>query len=386
MSATAPDQASILIVDDSPVELNVLSGALNDAYRVRVATTGAKALALATQAPCPDVILLDLWMDDMNGFQICEQLKSNPETRGAVIIFVSAQDTNEDKLKGYALGANDFLVKPVDPDILRKKVELAVQGRRAAAELLAEKQSATQTAMIAMSSAGDLHIVLDFMRQSFALMHHEAVARLLVDAVSQYSLESTLQVRATHATYHVCSHGTPSLLEIDMLNRMRERGRMVERNNCLIVNFPSCSLLVKNMPEEPLALGRLRDSLGLLMEGADARLKAMELEIRNNHLMRTMINMVNDSKQQLSAIHRLNIDRRELRETSRALIDKSKTRLIRSLQARALPEDQIQETMQSLEECLKYLQDNFELGLAADNEIMKLLDRLTENLQSVILA
>lgn len=386
MPTQSDDTACVLIVDDSHIELSLMTEALSDSYRIKAATNGAKALALAEQSdPPPDVVLLDLCMAGMDGFETCRRLKENPNTRDAVVIFVSGQDTPQDKLRGYSLGAHDFLVKPVDLEILRKKVELAVHSRRAAADLLEQKQRATQMAMMALSSAGDLSIVIDFMRESFALMHPEAVASLLVQSVARYGFDSTLQVRTTQSTFHVCNHGIPSPLEIDMINRMRDRGRMQERARTLIINFATCSLLVKNLPEDENVIGRMRDSLCLLLEGADARIKSMELEQRNDHLLRAVIEMVNKSKEQMASIHALNVKRRDLRETSYALIDKHKSRMTRFLKECGLPEQQIEEMAEGIETSLRYLQANYELSLASDDEIIKLVEQLNDNLQSVIL-
>lgn len=385
MPTTPSEKPCVLIVDDSPLELELFADFLSNAYQIKTAESGEKALLLAAESPRPDVILLDLNLEDTDGFEICERLKRDPATQDSAILFVSSTDTTMDKLKGYGLGAHDFLVKPIDLEVLHKKVELAIQIRRTTAYLLADKQRATQTAMMAISSAGELNVVLDFMRQSFMLLHPEAIAKLLVDSVQRYSLESTLQVRATQTTFHVSSNGTTSPLEVDMLNRMKDRGRMVERNHSLIINFPSCSLLVKSMPQDENLLGRLRDSLCLLMESADARIKAMDLELRNNHLLCTIIDMVNKSRQQLTAIHQLTVDRRVLHDVSNSLIEKRKIRLISSLQQQSIPDAQIAETTQGLEESLKFLQQNFDLSLAADHEIMKLVDQLNENLQNMIM-
>lgn len=385
MSTHSHDPACILIVDDSHIELNLMTEALANSYRIKAATNGPKALALAEQNDPPDVVLLDLCMAGMDGFETCRRLKLNPLTRDAVVIFVSGQDTLEDKLRGYSLGAHDFLVKPVDLEILQKKVELAVQSRRTAADLLEQKQRATQTAMIAISSAGDLSVVIDFMRQSFSLMHPEAVAKLLAESVERYGFDSTLQVRTTQSTFHISNHGTPSPLEIDMINRMRDRGRMQERSRTLIINFPTCSLLVKNLPEDENVIGRMRDSLCLLLEGADARIKSMELEQRNDHLLRAIIEMVSKAKEQMATIHNLNVQRKDLRETSYSLIDKHKARMTRFLKECGLPDEQIEEMAEGIEASLRYLQANYELGLASDDEIVKLVDQLNENLQSVIL-
>ncbi len=103
---------SILVVDDTPANLRLLSQMLSqEGYRVRAVTSGARALA-SVRVSRPDLILLDIKMPEMNGIQVCEQLKVNPRTRDIPIIFVSALDEIEDKVQAFAAGGVDYIAKP----------------------------------------------------------------------------------------------------------------------------------------------------------------------------------------------------------------------------------------------------------------------------------
>jgi sigma-B regulation protein RsbU (phosphoserine phosphatase) len=103
---------SILVVDDTPANLRLLSQMLSqEGYRVRAVTSGARALA-SVQVSRPDLILLDIKMPEMNGFEVCEQLKADPRTRDIPIIFVSALDELEDKVQAFTAGCVDYITKP----------------------------------------------------------------------------------------------------------------------------------------------------------------------------------------------------------------------------------------------------------------------------------
>lgn len=105
-------RADILIVDDTPANLQVLSKALREqGYKVRAAPGGAQALK-AVQIQCPDLILLDINMPEMDGYSVCRQLKADKATRHIPVIFISALNEIEDKVKGFQLGAVDFITKP----------------------------------------------------------------------------------------------------------------------------------------------------------------------------------------------------------------------------------------------------------------------------------
>lgn len=107
-----PAQKDILIVDDTPANLHLLSEILAEqGYRVRPAPDGPLALAAARAEP-PDLVLLDIRMPGMNGYEVCEQLKGDPRTRDIPVIFLSALDATEDKVRGFALGGVDYVTKP----------------------------------------------------------------------------------------------------------------------------------------------------------------------------------------------------------------------------------------------------------------------------------
>lgn len=108
------DQKTVLLVDDTPASIKVLNSALKEKYRTLVATSGAKALEIAARVPHPDLILLDIMMPGMDGFEVCERLKEEPETRDIPIIFLSGKNNIDDRSRGLALGAIDFLDKPID--------------------------------------------------------------------------------------------------------------------------------------------------------------------------------------------------------------------------------------------------------------------------------
>ncbi len=113
---------TILIVDDTPVNINLLKGILSPYYLVKIATRGALALRVADKEPRPDLILLDVMMPDMDGYAVCQQLKSKASTRDIPVIFVTARDQAEDEARGFELGAADYLIKPVSVPVVLARV------------------------------------------------------------------------------------------------------------------------------------------------------------------------------------------------------------------------------------------------------------------------
>ena len=120
-AATTP-QKTLLLVDDTPENLTVLGEILMPHYRVRVASSGARALAAATSDPRPDLVLLDVMMPEMDGYEVISRLRADPRTRELPVIFVTALDSTEDEAHGLELGAVDYITKPVRPAIVLARV------------------------------------------------------------------------------------------------------------------------------------------------------------------------------------------------------------------------------------------------------------------------
>jgi DNA-binding response OmpR family regulator len=114
-------KCTVLIVDDIPTNIEVLAGALKDEYALKVAINGSTALEVANAFDI-DLILLDIMMPGMDGFEVCRQLKANPKTAHIPIIFLSARDGVDDVVGGLRLGAVDYVSKPADPTILRARI------------------------------------------------------------------------------------------------------------------------------------------------------------------------------------------------------------------------------------------------------------------------
>lgn len=121
-NAEGRNKPVILLVDDSPDSITVMRAILKDHYKVKVATSGERALEIASAAEGPNLILLDVVMPDMDGYETCRRLKELPETAGIPVIFLSARADARAEERGLALGAVDFITKPPSPPIVLARI------------------------------------------------------------------------------------------------------------------------------------------------------------------------------------------------------------------------------------------------------------------------
>ncbi len=117
----------ILVVDDEPFYTEVLCNLLRDEYEVESAATGEEALAKATAIPHPDLVLLDILLPDIDGYEVCHRLKRNPATSEIPVIFLTVKSDVDDEIRGFNLGAVDYITKPISPPIVKARVRTHIK-------------------------------------------------------------------------------------------------------------------------------------------------------------------------------------------------------------------------------------------------------------------
>jgi putative two-component system response regulator len=120
---------TILLVDDEPSNIDLLKGVLSPSYKIKAAIKGEVALKIAQKEPPPDLIVLDVMMPAMDGYEVCRQLKASPATANIPVIFVSGHTDPEEQQKGLACGATAFIAKPITPEQVIAAVQAALASK-----------------------------------------------------------------------------------------------------------------------------------------------------------------------------------------------------------------------------------------------------------------
>jgi putative two-component system response regulator len=137
-------RATILVVDDTPDNLTLMSSLLKDLYKVKVANSGEKALKYLEGDSKPDLILLDIMMPGLSGYDVIKELKANPSTHDIPVVFLTAMSAMEDEKKGLEMGAADYITKPISPPIVTARVKTQLENKRAA-DFLKDQNSYLET-------------------------------------------------------------------------------------------------------------------------------------------------------------------------------------------------------------------------------------------------
>lgn len=167
----------VLIVDDAPQNIQTLAQCLKDDYRLKIATDGARCLQLAQADPIPDLVLLDVNMPGMSGYEVLEQFTGSPTLSTIPVIFVTAMDDDADEEKGLKLGAVDYVIKPVRPAIVRARVQTHVTLKQ-------QKDQLKKMAMCdQLTGLYNRHFLISSARQkiAFCKRHRVPLSVMLLD-------------------------------------------------------------------------------------------------------------------------------------------------------------------------------------------------------------
>ncbi len=220
----------VLVVDDEPTNIDVLAGLLNKDYQVKVSTNGKTALDIAMRYPQPDLILLDIMMPNLNGFDVCKQLKANPATKDIPVIFVTAAGPQAEN-EGFDLGAVDYISKPINRLITQLRVKAHIeleQSRKRINQNLGFLSNIIENASLAISVLSPDHQWLLLNNVSLALQEcqnlHQANQRNSLEFIDEldrnhYSLANQLALTGKNQELqvHVVGiKGTRRLLELKL--------------------------------------------------------------------------------------------------------------------------------------------------------------------------
>ena len=359
---------SVLIVDDSPDDARFLMENLKQDYAVRVAKDGASALEKAAADDPPKIILLDVSMPEMDGYETCQKLKQNPATANIDVIFVTAHDSLDEKLKGYDVGGSDYLIKPIMPDELKQKVNLLIQNQHSRQKRSLEAQHARDVAMTAMMDAGELSVIMEFMRKSFSTTSSEDLASLIVKSLLRYDLHSSVQIRTPWAIIDRGINDPVPPLESELMLRLKDSGRIQTMAPRMILNSDHITILVKNLPADDHKAGRLRDHLAHVIEGAEARYRALivkeELRALVGDSMGTLARIQNLLQQQKAGFVKI--------------MDKVREDVQASFMSYGLTEEQEKLLIDIVECAEEETLQNFEQGLKVDEEFLNIITRLKQ--------
>lgn len=297
----ADSKFKILIVDDAAENRLLLTAALEDDYDLAEAASGAECMS-QLEAAQPDLILLDVTMPGMDGYEVCKTVKGHAKYRNIPVIFVSARVSPEERLAGFEVGGDEYVTKPFGTEDLHQKVARALESTAQNLEL----RKIVMEAMVSSSELGSLN---RFLCDSLRAETYEALAEALFEITRTLGLNCVCQFRPTA---QVLNFGmADDSLEARLLEKYCDAEKFSDFQHRTVVNVSRLGILVKNMPmANENKYGRLKDHLAVLIDATDSKIEMLELGLITEHRARLVSDLIAENDLQLAKI-RVKIEKRE---------------------------------------------------------------------------
>lgn len=293
MTESAP---RIFCVDDHSANLKLLKASLRD-FDCVLLESGDACLKQLEQ-DIPDLVLLDVMMPGIDGFETCRQIRSRLNDEFLPVIFVSARDSIEDRLQGYAAGGDDYICKPFQQSELAAKVAAQIK-RKVEFDRTREQAEVSETLL---SNLQETSHVVNFLRNVLLLRSSSKIAELTIETLHKLQLESVVQINFDGQS-HISSRNPDSPLEQSVFDYIQRRGRLVRFGQKLAVNFPRITVIVQNMPSNDDELcGRIQDHLALIADGANSRLTVLMQDAENLQKYNMLIEFMTELKSILNSL------------------------------------------------------------------------------------
>lgn len=370
------DSPTVLIVDDDPTMVAISKTCLEAAgYLIEEAENGQQALDMVTaKQEGFDAILSDVNMPVMDGYQLCEKIKEDPETEDIPVIFVSSLTTLEEKLKGYKVGADDYIAKPIPLDEIAIKVKTLIEARAKRKALKTQLAESFGTAMQAMTYSSGLGQILEFYKKGLGSDNFETLSRYLFEVTQAQGLHCSLQIITPNGVINFGDNGSVAPLEANVIELARSKGRFFDFSKRTIINYNDFSLLIKNMPiDEPERYGILKDLLATLCDAVEVAVKRLlsnQMEESRRKIMasvQSVMDEVNSTFQDIQYISESNM---------RDMLDELDDTLLQL----GLTEDQENDVRKSAQDYHEKTTVTLGMGVALNNKFALMQKQLEEAL------
>ncbi len=295
------DNPLVLVVDPDPIHQEILDSMLGASMTLILANSASEALELF-DFKHPDLVLLEVDIPDINGYDLCKQIRDRSGETGCAIIFLAEAMSLEDKMVGYRYGCDDFISKPFQPEEVATKAKRTLEIKKVQKKILKDSSDAMHTALIAMKQSSDMGLILRFMEGNSTCRGFDSLGQSLIELLENFSLEGRLIFKVKPRNIFV--GGAADKLDVDKFKLCFEQDRFIGKGEQLVVNQKNVSLIITNMPvKNPQSYDELKDILGMLMNSVEARTQSimMDLELMDDQAI-GLENMLEKCNQRMSKV------------------------------------------------------------------------------------
>jgi len=370
------EKIDVLAIDDDKfVQKLIAKGLESDDMAVRSAFNGEVGIEMANEN-VPDVILLDVEMPGINGYETCERLRNSIATCEVPIIFLSSRSSLRERMQGYEVGGDDYLVKPFEKENLQARINVLVGYQQERIALQKQYELAQKTAVTALTGTSELGFAIQFLENSISYGTTDELMKGLFSGVKQFGLDCCAMVITGAGTSWHTYKSAISPIEKELLEMSDRQARFLDFGNRTIVNYPMISLLARNMPLDDMErYGRVKDLLPIFLSAVNVKLSSIETKMALNQQSSDMLASFKNIRQYLFQMGTTIVNNRG---EGKAITDRLIHNLHSDLLSMGLEEDQEEYLLELVDSVLAKVADKLDAGAEIRSVLSYILDSLKQ--------
>jgi CheY-like chemotaxis protein len=373
-----PNEIDVLAIDDDKFIQKVIRKALESSgLSVRTADDGESGIKEAIRK-LPSIILLDVEMPGINGYEVCDRLRNTEATKEVPIVFLSSHSSLRERLQGYEVGADDYLVKPFEAEHLLARINVLIKYHHERQELRSEFELAQKTAMMALTGSSELGQAMQFLEKSLRYQSVDDLTIGFFESTNRFSLDCCLMIMSNEQYFWYSSDGAISPLEKELLEMSDRDIRFLDFGCRTIINYPIVSLLIKNMPLDDMErYGRIKDLLPVLLSAVNTKINALGTQEALTQQSLNLLNSFNVIRKNLYYLGSTIVkNRKDSTETMNSMVQNLNYDLLRM----GLEEDQEEYLLNRIDSAIEEAMEQMDAG----QEIREALTFILSNIKTVM--
>ncbi len=363
----------IMVVDDEPRNHRIMEDLLEDEYELFLASSGEECLEKIDDVR-PDVVLMDIMMPGMDGYQTCEKVTARSNGVGTPVIFVSAKDSLSDRLKGYEAGGIDYFVKPFDHNEIVSKIKTVFRYVDSSKKQSENASSAQKIAMQAMTTSSELGVVVRFFQDSYNATNYGDLTKLIFSTMENFGLKCSLQVRDGEDSLTVSDEGISSPIEATIMEKAEKRNKIFDHGSTTVFSCPHVSILVREMPlDDEVRYGLIKDNICYLLDGAEECVLGLKRQVELDRQRKYLVSIV---KAVNSMLKKFNEDLHQLRLNGATIVEDMMDEMNDLVPRLALDEHQENSLFAVTEKGVEETTRLFNNGIRVDTRFQELMEQL----------
>ena len=318
-----------------------------------------------------------LLIDDIPGdnahFAFLDKIKSEspPELESLSVVLLSSNMALEKRLLACELGADDCISTQLDHDDLVTRLQSTIYNAIANKQLKEQLRAASDVAMAAMASTGDLGANIQFLLDSYQCQNFDQLGQLLFQSLNHYGINCSLQMRGKYRVKNMEANGLERTMESRLLTELKDAGRFYDFGNRTVINYNRVSILIKNMPvDDAEKYGQIKDNIFALLQGADAKIEALDMQANVYLEHQAQENLI---RRMENGIENLGMQYREMTKQIIGVVNQLADSFEESMQTLLLTDEQEKILIERLESGKNNVYDIFERFSSMDDDLANIL-------------